>query len=198
MCDKEYYRQKLAKMRERLSKEIKTLENQLTQSQGDSLEELTTYDNHPADIGSETFQRSKDIGLLDNSRLLLREVEVALQRIEDGAYGTCENCGQKISQGRLLTIPYTTLCRTCKGKQEKRETLSFGRPVEEEVFSTSYGDTLQGEEGVVFDGEDSYQAVARYNKQPNVYYEDIGEDEDEIGLVEDIEKISNRDYKRQL
>ncbi len=192
------YRQRLYAEKEELLRQIKALKMRFNQSQGDSMQELSTYDNHPADIGTETFERSKDLGLLDNNLLLLARTEKALKRIEDGSYGICEHCGQEIPPERLQLVPATSLCVSCQKELEKQQGPSPRRPIEEEVFSSSFGHTLGGEKENAFDGEDSWQAVARYNEQADVYYEDIGEDEDEIGLVEETDAISNRDYKRQL
>lgn len=198
MPEIEDYRQCLRAEKERLVRQIKTLKVQLGKSGGDSVQELSTYDNHPADIGTETFERGKALGLLDNNRFLLLKVEKALQRIGDGSYGTCVNCGRRISQQRLQAIPYTTLCVVCETEQERQQDRPSRRPVEEDIFPSSFGNTFGGERETAYDGEDSWQAVARYNEQADVYYEDIGEDEDGIGLVEDTDAISNEDYKRQL
>ncbi|MGI6583245.1 MAG: TraR/DksA C4-type zinc finger protein [bacterium] len=198
MSNLDQYRQRLLQEKERLVRLIEGLEEGLRESQGDSLQELSTYDNHPADVGSETYERSKDLGLRDNNRLLLAKVEEALQRIEAGTYGRCEICGQEIAPERLQAVPYTTLCLDCKREQEERPGHSL-RPREEEALAVPFSRTfLDDRESVVFDGEDSWQAVARYNKQPHVYYEDIGEDEDTIGQVEKTDAISNEDYKEQL
>ena len=53
------YRQRLYAEKEELLRQIKALKMRFNQSQGDSMQELSTYDNHPADIGTETFERSK-------------------------------------------------------------------------------------------------------------------------------------------
>lgn len=50
----------------------------------DSFNELSSYDNHPADLGSETFEREKDLGLLDRLRIRRRNIEHALERMERG------------------------------------------------------------------------------------------------------------------
>jgi len=56
----------------------------------DSINELSMYDNHPADIGTETFERSKDIGLKDLAQRQIKEINDALGRITEGNYGICE------------------------------------------------------------------------------------------------------------
>ena len=52
---------------------------------------------------------------------LMRKVKEALERIENGAYGICEECEEEISEGRLEARPITTLCIECKTEQEIEE-----------------------------------------------------------------------------
>jgi DnaK suppressor protein len=67
-------------------------------------------DDHIADSASETFMRELDGGLEENAEHLLAKVEGALQRMDDGTYGTCVACGRKIPDERLHAVPYATLC----------------------------------------------------------------------------------------
>ena len=67
-------------------------------------------DDHIADTASETFMRELDGGLEENAEHLLGKVESALQRIDDGTYGTCSACGRPIPEARLQAVPYATLC----------------------------------------------------------------------------------------
>src|SRR5690606_38525115 len=60
------------------------------------LGELSSYDNHPADHGSELFARELDVALLEHEERELADIEEALQRIRKGTYGICEVCGQEI------------------------------------------------------------------------------------------------------
>ncbi|YAL84390.1 TraR/DksA family transcriptional regulator [Dermacoccaceae bacterium W4C1] len=72
------------------------------------------------DAGAKTSNREQEFTVAENSRLLLVEVEQALQAIDDGTYGTCENCGNPIGKLRMQARPRTTLCMACKQKQERR------------------------------------------------------------------------------
>ncbi|MDH6191902.1 RNA polymerase-binding protein DksA [Streptomyces sp. CZ24] len=51
---------------------------------------------------------------------MLRQTEQALVRLDEGTYGTCENCGNAIGKARLQAFPRATLCVDCKQKQERR------------------------------------------------------------------------------
>ena len=59
--------------------------------------------------------------LRDREKFLLKKVEKALQRVEDGSFGVCERCEEQISLKRLQARPVTTLCIRCKEEQEKKE-----------------------------------------------------------------------------
>lgn len=90
---------------------IKTeLDGVKAESQQDSMEELSSYDQHQADVATETFDREKDLSILDSVEGELADVEHALQRIDDGTYGTCEACGKTIDDDRLEALPATRFC----------------------------------------------------------------------------------------
>jgi DnaK suppressor protein len=66
--------------------------------------------DHLADSATETYLRELDGGLEENAEHLLVEIEAALQRIEEGTYGLCSECGRPIGEERLEAVPYATLC----------------------------------------------------------------------------------------
>jgi RNA polymerase-binding transcription factor DksA len=74
-------------------------------SESDELSELSNYDQHPADTGTETFEREKDLSILDSLEAELDELEAALQRIDDGTYGVDEVTGEPIAPERLEAVP---------------------------------------------------------------------------------------------
>ncbi|MFW6287518.1 MAG: hypothetical protein ACOC2J_02055 [bacterium] len=80
----------------RLEEEIKNFQDEEKYSQQESTSELSSYDNHPGDVGSETFEREMDLGLKDNTFTLLKQVDDALDKIESGSYGICQKCGIEI------------------------------------------------------------------------------------------------------
>lgn len=86
--------------------------------------ELSLYDQHPADLGAELNARQVDLGLRQNMERTLEQIEKALQRIETGGYGTCENCGRQIDPERLEALPYVTLCITCQQRADEPESES--------------------------------------------------------------------------
>lgn len=74
-------------------------------SESDEVSELADYDQHPADMGTETFEREKDLSILESLESELAELEAALQRVEDGTYGIDEVTGEPIPPERLEAYP---------------------------------------------------------------------------------------------
>jgi DnaK suppressor protein len=81
-----------------------------TETESDSLAELSSNAQHQADIGTETFNRERDISILEHIDAELADVEHALQRLDDGTYGTCEACGRAIADERLEAMPAARFC----------------------------------------------------------------------------------------
>ncbi|MFI2213517.1 TraR/DksA family transcriptional regulator [Streptomyces sp. NPDC020141] len=73
-----------------------------------------------ADTGTKNITREHELSLAANAREMLEQTERALQRLEAGTYGVCENCGKPIGKARMQAFPRATLCVECKQKQERR------------------------------------------------------------------------------
>jgi RNA polymerase-binding transcription factor DksA len=110
--DAEQVRTRLGEERARLEEvRVGFAEEHLTdESEEDSVSELSSSDQHQADIGTETFEREKDLSILERVEAELADVEHALARLEDGTYGTCEACGKPIGDERLEAMPATRFC----------------------------------------------------------------------------------------
>jgi DnaK suppressor protein len=78
-----------------------------------------SFDEEYADAGSFTFEREKELSIGNNIRDLLDKVNHAVNAIDKGTYGICENCGNPIAKARLLALPYSTLCLNCKQIDER-------------------------------------------------------------------------------
>ncbi len=201
-----FFKEKLERNREEAIKTLdKIWDTELEGSLREYTKELSIYDNHPADIGSETYERDKNIALKKQKMHSIAQMDRALDRIEKGKYGICAYCGVMIAKERLKVQPEAELCTECsKGTEPPRERIMGKRPVEEEVLSYPYNTRGEDmEKQTMFDGEDSWQAVARYNRREDDPSNSTGDDQDvwdEIpaGLVEDIDRISNRYYKNKL
>jgi DnaK suppressor protein len=75
----------------------------------------------PTDRAAMESDRSFTLRMRDRERKLIAKIEEALRRLEDGSYGVCEECGEKIGAARLKARPVTTLCIDCKSVQEVAE-----------------------------------------------------------------------------
>jgi len=81
-----------------------------SESEDESLSELSSLDQHQADVGTETFNRERDISILESVEAELSDIEHALRRLDYGTYGTCEACGKPIADDRLEAQPAARFC----------------------------------------------------------------------------------------
>jgi len=102
--DGDVARERLVAEQARVSNLIKELRGDLG-VEGDDSSELADYDQHPADSASETFEREKDLGILEELENELGELQAALERIDSGTYGIDEVTGEPIDPARLEAFP---------------------------------------------------------------------------------------------
>ena len=114
-------RQRLADERVRLTDVRSTFdaEHLNDQSESESVGEISSYDQHQADMGTETFEREKDLSILEQVEAELADVEHALRRLDEGTYGTCEVCGKPIPDDRLEAMPAARLCLAHQAEAER-------------------------------------------------------------------------------
>ena len=80
----------------------------------------------PNDRATLESDRNFVLRIRDRERKLIAKIQQALERVEKGTFGICEECGEDISEGRLKARPVTTLCIKCKEEQEQREKATQG------------------------------------------------------------------------
>lgn len=115
------FKERLLEIRARLRGDISYLaESALKTSQLEEGGGSTKMPIHMADIGSENFAQEFALSLMANDEGTLAEVEAALERIEDGSFGQCEECQKPIKKTRLNAIPYASLCIECAQSRERR------------------------------------------------------------------------------
>jgi len=118
--DTDHFRTALLEERERVEAALENLRDEHPGSLDEEVEEIAaTSDNHLAETATATMNREIDYGLEENSRQVLSEIDAALQRIEDGTYGICTNCGREILVERLEAYPWASLCIDCKRESER-------------------------------------------------------------------------------
>ncbi|MEX2202658.1 MAG: TraR/DksA C4-type zinc finger protein [Actinomycetota bacterium] len=120
-------KKELDDLRERLLAEQAELQEQLTtieeQSFAASQSELSgevSFDEENADAGTFTFERERDLSIENNVRDLMRKIERALARMDEGTYGICSRCGKPIEKARLKALPYVDLCIKDAQAQSRR------------------------------------------------------------------------------
>ena len=110
---KEYFRQKLLNWKNELLKESSQTLNNL-QNENEAKPDIT-------DRASEEIDRSFELRTRDRERKLINKIDAALQRIEDGSYGYCDETGDPISIKRLEARPVATLSLEAQEMHEKAE-----------------------------------------------------------------------------
>lgn len=126
MTTKMFTDKELDELRQRLLEERGELEKQLHEIESSTFStdqsELTGemgFDEEYADAGTATFEREKDLSLVNNLQDLMQRIDKALARIDEGGYGLCERCGRPIEKARLKALPYVSLCLKDKQAEER-------------------------------------------------------------------------------
>src|SRR5947209_20397466 len=115
----EEFRARLTEERAELEKQLATIEESSFATPQSEVSGEVSFDEEYADAGSFTFEREKELSIGNNIRDLLDKVNHAINAIDRGTYGICENCGNPIAKARLLALPYSTLCLNCKQIDER-------------------------------------------------------------------------------
>jgi RNA polymerase-binding transcription factor DksA len=130
--DFEVARQHLDDERARLS-DLRTGyddEHLTTETENDSLAALSANAQHQADLGTETFNRERDLTILEHIEAELADVEHALRRLDEGSYGRCEACGHPIGEDRLEAMPATRFCLDDQTRAEQEVRSPTAQPID--------------------------------------------------------------------
>ena len=168
---------------------------------------LSSYDNHPADIGSESFEMEKMMTLNNNQQKLLDDINDAIEKIEKGTYGICETCSSEIDYERLKAIPYARECINCaKARLTNEDEYQRRRPIEEELLEPMIDNGLvQGDE--LDPALEVYRHLQVYGSADNMQdmggpikdYDDIHNIYDaSIESIEEMDVLTNKDRKNSL
>ena len=110
-ADTERFKQMLLEKRREILQNVNEIEDEtLKKSRLDASGDLSSMPIHMADIGTDNYEQEFALGLMDSERKLLKEIDDALQRIEQGVYGTCEATGKPIAKARLEAKPWARYC----------------------------------------------------------------------------------------
>lgn len=86
----------------------------------DAASEATADDEHDPEGSTLAFERGQLVAQIERSTERLSEIEAALTRLDTGAYGVCESCGDQIAPARLDALPATRLCIRCASARTSR------------------------------------------------------------------------------
>jgi RNA polymerase-binding protein DksA len=115
------FKEQLLTLRARLRGDVNNMqEAALRKTRSEANGDLSSMPIHMADIGSDNFEQEFTLSLMESEEDALEKIEAALEKIEDGVYGTCEECGSQISKVRLGALPHAALCIRCAQKNEHR------------------------------------------------------------------------------
>lgn len=143
--------------------------------------ELSSFGNHPGDIGTEVYMLEQEKGLQLHSKNILEKIEESLKDIENKRYGICIDCKKEISRERLETIPYAKTCEKCMKKDDN--TLSD----REFTSGQSQSPVIKpyiSKENLGYDREDAYKDMLKDNIVPKDPSFSTG---DNIGFVDEEE-----------
>ena len=115
--DMEYY-EALMKAREAVEAQMRHHVDEALDCTNADKRGVTT---HMADVSNDNSRHEMELRMLSEDGDVLKLIEDALQRLVDGEYGKCQECGEPISEGRLKIRPYAVFCVKCKTKHEQQE-----------------------------------------------------------------------------
>jgi len=115
-ADLKHFKELLLSVRQAMLGDANRLQDEAVRK---SKDEAATMDiSNFADLGTDNYEQEFDLGMLEHQGEMLREIDEALERIENGSYGLCQTCGKPIPKGRLTAKPHARFCVPCLTKQE--------------------------------------------------------------------------------
>src|SRR5262245_40879254 len=112
-------REHLRKERTDLQAQLDELESSTFSANQSEMSGEMGFDEEYADAGTDTFEREKDLSLVNNINDLTSRIDKALVKMDDGTYGLCDRCGKPIEKPRLKALPYANLCIKDKQAEER-------------------------------------------------------------------------------
>jgi DnaK suppressor protein len=111
-----FHRERLLALRARLQGDTTQMEdNALNKDHS----KTTSMPTDMAELGSGNFDQELTLRVLGSEEDVLKQIEAAIERIEDRNYGLCDKCGEEIPKSRLDAIPYAAECVRCASEQEE-------------------------------------------------------------------------------
>ena len=124
---KKYSKTKLKFFKESIEKRMKEIATDMDDihdgildkgSSGGGLSQESVYSVHMADAGPDSFEQEKNYNLISRESDYYKNLEIALERIDDGSFGMCNICNDLIPEERMIEVPNATKCVKCKEKDK--------------------------------------------------------------------------------
>lgn len=206
----QHFKDKLLQEKEQQLQSLKNREKEKDQTMELLDSELSSYDNHPADVGTELYMMEQEEGFKEQIKSVIDKIDDSLEDIEEGKYGICNNCNKEIKEERLELIPYAKTCLDCSEAEKDNNidnNVKDNNKIYESLNYQSFSLTPdENKDSTGYDKEDTLEDVFEDNIVPKDPSLSTG---DNIGLVEEgkyndsevveeIEKISEEEYKETL
>jgi RNA polymerase-binding transcription factor DksA len=115
------FREKLHALRAALDERAPSLRDEASHGAGgEDAGGLSNAPIHLGDVGSQEAEAAVNVGLAENEFAIRRELDDALQRLDDGTFGVCEDCRREIGLERLQAVPYSRLCIRCAERSQRQ------------------------------------------------------------------------------
>jgi DnaK suppressor protein len=109
-----HFKKRLEELRQQVLRALEGSKQEVT-----SPDEAKGYSQHAADEGTDDFVKNIHLKVTDKEFSILRQIDRALEKIEDGTYGVCDLSGEEIPMKRLEAVPYATMTVRAQEKFEK-------------------------------------------------------------------------------
>ena len=113
------YKEHLLGLRARLRGDVSSMAEAALRKSGNEGSEASSMPIHMAELGSDNYEQEFTLSLLATEEDTLGMIETALERIENGTYGTCLECEGQIPKTRLNAIPHAPLCVKCASLRDR-------------------------------------------------------------------------------
>lgn len=160
----EYFKNRLLEERKKAVEALEGREENEDATQELQDRELSNYDNHPADEGTEVYMMEQDRAFQDQYRDTIEEIDKSLEDIENGVYGYCSNCDKMISEERLELIPYAKSCLGCSDEDETQAANT--KDYNSRRYESLDYENNPKKENVGYDKNDIYQDTMQDNLVP--------------------------------
>ncbi|MEF9952498.1 MAG: hypothetical protein RR840_00510 [Clostridium sp.] len=141
--------------------------------------------NHPADVGSELFEKELDMALMNSEKDIEKKIENAINRVECGDYNKCSQCSYNIERERLEILPYTDVCASC-AKSNSMPNIEVRNDYISEASIENF-----------YDMYNELEERGSYESEENIINLQSS-DCIASGCVEKVEEISNQQYRDQF